>query len=77
MKRTGFILLLFVVFLYSCDKSDVMNDGTVTLNYDTIRPLSYLPVYPGSYWIYDDGDSVFTESEYKLYSYYLDRYKEK
>jgi len=34
--------------------------------YDTIFPKSYLPAYPGSYWIYNNGDTIKTNSGYIL-----------
>lgn len=33
---------------------------------DTLFPLSYLPAYPGSYWIYD-GDTVRANETYELH----------
>lgn len=43
--------------------------------YDTIKPLDYFPAFPGSYWIYNNGDTLRVEDNYKLciynHAYYL------
>jgi hypothetical protein len=62
MKR----LILFVFILFGCnDKPEI--------EIQTIYPLPYLPVYPGSYWTYlnEFGDTIhsFVEDEYKTDRY--------
>lgn len=59
------ILLLLVLISCKKEKKEVP---------PTIYPLSYLPVYPGSHWVYIDekGDTAaqYSDSEYKLHQYY-------
>lgn len=47
--------------------------GCVKEQFDTIYPLEYFPVYPGSYWKFagSNGDTIThsTDPEYKLHSY--------
>lgn len=61
MKRLFFLFLCLSV-LGSCKKETKKNiddSGTVlTKTFDTICPLSYFPVYPGSYWKYIYSYSV-------------------
>ena len=58
--------MILIFILYSCKKEE-------QVNYQTIYPLPYLPVYPGSYWIYldENGDTVIsaTDKTYILHSY--------
>ena len=35
-------------------------------SYDTIFPRDYFPIHPGSYWIYDNSDTIICLEEYKL-----------
>ncbi len=61
---------------FSCKKDKVppILPPTIPKTIDTLYPLSYLPVYPGSYWKYVDsnGDSTIdiTNPTYEL-DYYL------
>jgi hypothetical protein len=53
MKKVRFIttiILLVGIFYISCESSDEIIN--VVPIYDTIKPLSYFPVFPGSYWRY-------------------------
>jgi hypothetical protein len=63
-----FTFVMVVVFLSSCKKDEI--------NYKTIYPLPYFPVYPGSYWKYitENGDTITqtTSADYLLDSYYID-----
>lgn len=58
--------IIFLIIFVSCQKEKQKD-------YETIVPLSYLPVYPGSSWTYlnENGDTVkqFTLPEYQLHSY--------
>jgi hypothetical protein len=60
-----YLFILFIVF-FSCKKDQ-------QVDYETIYPLPYLPVYPGSHWTYldENGDTLVqsTSSEYQLHSY--------
>lgn len=59
MKR---FLLPFICLLIlgSCKKDE----------YETRYPQAYLPTYPGSYWIYHDGDTIRTGNNYVLTEIY-------
>lgn len=37
--------------------------------YDTIKPFDYFPAFPGSYWVYNNGDTLRVEDNYKLCIY--------
>ncbi len=68
MKVIKLVLLLFILAgVISCKK----NKSTAPIR--TILPLPYLPVYPGSYWVYvgNHHDTTYstTNSSYVLYSY--------
>lgn len=64
------LILLFAINLQSCRKDNVEDlfgpppcDTTFIQNYsfDTVYPSDYIMAYPGSWWVYDDGqiDSCF------------------
>lgn len=61
------IILVSAVVLLACNKEQV-------IEYETLYPLPYLPVYPGSSWTYihpPDKSTVIhtTKPEYALHSY--------
>lgn|SRR5574344_1313946 len=62
-----FTALIFIQL--GCNKNKDHDPEDVS-EFDTIFPKSYLPVYPGSYWVYgnEDGriDSVFSADDYVL-----------
>lgn len=65
MIRYAGILALIVVVLASCEKAE-------PIEHETLTPLPYLPVYPGSSWTYVlDGKTIVetTASDYELHSY--------
>jgi len=75
MKNSAFIILIFV-FLFACKKDIPVTEPDPVNNmngYDTLKPLNYYPVYPGSYWRYleNDTDTVIqsTSSNYLPHSY--------
>ncbi len=75
MKNSAFIILIFV-FLFACKKDIPVTEPDPVNNvngYDTLKPLNYYPVYPGSYWKYleNDTDTVIhsTSSSYLPHSY--------
>ncbi|MBP1644647.1 MAG: hypothetical protein H6Q16_222 [Bacteroidetes bacterium] len=45
-------------------------------DYDTILPKEYFPAFPGSYWVYNNTDTLRVMEDYQLYIYrrYLDYY---
>jgi hypothetical protein len=54
MKKILLLLLVSLTF-YQCKKepSKIDQDPTpLNKNFDTIKPLSYYPMYPGSFWKY-------------------------
>lgn len=71
---TFLIIVLAVMLVYSC-KKDTINDNQPKseVNYDTLFPLDYLPVFPGSWWKYNssNGDVTYlrTDSVYQIDSY--------
>ncbi|WP_317899784.1 hypothetical protein [Aurantibacillus circumpalustris] len=71
MKKIIYFVLLFALTLVSCkkegDEPKVELNATIPVDpiivYDTIKPSSYFPAYPGSYWTYtDDKNQSFTSS---------------
>lgn len=46
-----FIISILGLLLWSCRKDELVD-------YKTIEPLSYFPAYPGSYWVYNNGDTM-------------------
>ena len=63
-----------LLFFTACKKHNSTHTGKTDLTYDTIKPLSYFPAYPGSYWKYIDSNNdtiVYkTDSIYKK-DYYV------
>ena len=47
------LIVVFICFVLSFCKKESEKDINQQ-EYDTIKPLSYFPVYPGSYWIYKE-----------------------
>ncbi len=43
------------------------NTDTVVCIYDTIKPLEYFPAFPGSYWVYNDHDTLKVADQYEMY----------
>lgn len=62
MNFLKYILLTFAIgsLIVSCEPK---------AEPDFVYPLEYLPAYPGSYWIYNNGDQIVTSSSYVLHSY--------
>lgn len=51
-------IIIFTAFiaisaLFSCEKND-----KAPVVATTVQPLPYFPAFPGSYWIYDNGDTM-------------------
>ena len=44
--------------------------GTPAPPPDTAQSMSYFPTFPGSYWVYDNGDSATIADEYQLCNHY-------
>lgn len=64
-----------LLFFTACKKHNSTQTGKTNLTYDTIKPLSYFPAYPGSYWKYIDSNNdtiVYkTDSIYKKDNYVI------
>ncbi|NOZ47789.1 MAG: hypothetical protein GXO79_13560 [Chlorobi bacterium] len=58
--KISVILLISLTVLFSCKDEPIP---------ETILPEKYLPVYPGSWWIYSNGETKTTGSSYVLNSY--------
>jgi hypothetical protein len=70
MMKTTFIFgTLTILFgLTSCERSNE-DKPEDTVIHDTIKPLEYFPTYPGSYWIYDNNDTLIVTAQYEKYIY--------
>ena len=55
-----FVLLFILVLSFSCQKEEEP---------PIIYPKNYFPAYPGSYWVYTNGDTRTVEPDYYLHSY--------
>jgi hypothetical protein len=66
-------LLLMISLFTACKKSAIEVHEPQPVAYDTIRPLGYYPVYPGSWWKYMvNGTQISYDSvgaQYMLHSY--------
>lgn len=69
IKINKWILICFISLFTFCKKEEIKN-------YQTIYPLPYFPVYPGSYWKYNDSigniSEIKTSDNYMLHSFYFD-----
>jgi len=65
-KTIIFGVITVLIGLISCEKDNEKkpNDSVI---YDTIKPLDYFPAYPGSYWIYDNNDTLKVANQYEKY----------
>lgn len=71
------IFLFASLILFQCKKDSEespppSNSTPTTTQYDTIKPMSYYPVYPGSYWKYIENDTdtiVSNATAYAPHSY--------
>lgn len=59
-RLAQFIFIMCFFLCYACDDA-------VELEY--VTPLSYMPVYPGSYWDYTDGSRVKVATQYQEHQY--------
>ena len=82
MKQLRILCSMFIVFLliFSCSKKEIQDieeteeseerEEIIIPSYDTIFPSEYLPAYPGSWWKYDNGETIKIDSVYHLRSIY-------
>lgn len=67
MKSTFFLgVLSLSMVVFSCKKNDTSPSPA---SYQIMEPQSYLPAYPGSYWIYSNGDTLKVADEYQKYTF--------
>jgi len=59
MKNLYLLLILFGL-LSSCEKDNPLS---------IVYPKEYLPAYPGSWWLYSNGEQVTVQPEYVAHSY--------
>ena len=74
MKKINvFLLITTIAAQLSCKKTTTsvatdenVNEETAIVKkvIDTVKPLSYLPAFPGSFWKYSDGSKVTTSPNY-------------
>ena len=63
-------LFILILVMVSCEKTSIIksSDPIYDIIYDTIKPLDYFPIYPGSWWKYDINDSLISiDSVSKIY----------
>ena len=65
-----FGLLVMIIFDLGC-KKDNSQTGIQSVPF---VPLSYLPVYPGSYWTYKNGNDTTTSSTADTLTYFQGKY---
>lgn len=62
------LLIVFLISVTSCDKKDAPEPSKPAVPIDTIFPGDYFPAYPGSFWIYDNNDTVRIENGWHQYA---------
>ncbi|HON18674.1 MAG TPA: hypothetical protein PK990_05840 [Salinivirgaceae bacterium] len=55
-----------MIGVISCEKDNTTKTND-SVAYDTIKPLEYFPAFPGSYWIYDNNDTLKVADHYEMY----------
>ncbi len=76
MRRTIiFGVIIVLIGLISCEKDKEIKP-IESVAYDTIIPLDYFPAYPGSYWIYDNNDTLKVADQYEKYIFNSAEYDE-
>ncbi len=73
-KALSFLIIsTLITFTISCKKEDPSDnvDNEETEVIDTLFPGEYFPVYPGSYWNYNDGSTFTVKATYEI-SYVYD-----
>ncbi len=66
-------IITILVGLTSCEK-DIETKLDNSVNYNIIKPLDYFPAYPGSYWIYDNYDTLKVAEQYEKYIFNSEGY---
>ena len=72
MKKCALISTLLLIVMFSC-KKETQIQAEIEQEYDTIKPRSYFPVYPKSWWKYKIDGATITLSNvsdgYQMHSY--------
>jgi len=78
LKQLSTLCSMFIVLFlfFSCSKKEIQDieeteeseetEVIIVPSYDTIFPSEYLPAYPGSWWKYDNGETIKIDSSYHL-----------
>lgn len=67
MKRIWFFgTLAILTGLISCQKNNKNTPGNTAI-YDTVKPADYFPAFPGSFWVYDNDDTLKVADQYEKY----------
>lgn len=78
LKQLSTLCSMFIVLFlfFSCSKKEIQDieeteeseetEVIIVPSYDTIFPSEYLPAYPGSWWKYDNGETIKIDSGYHL-----------
>lgn len=61
------LLVLSLPFFLCCEKETKPKPVISGEIYDTIKPSEYFPAYPGSYWVYDNNDTLKVADQYQKY----------
>ena len=61
MKANNLLVIIILLLISSCERSDesIMK----------IAPLEYFPAYPGSYWVYSNKDTIRVNENYEKCTY--------
>ncbi len=51
------VLIAVLIGFSSCEKSDNPAPDNI-ISMDTIKPLEYFPAFPGSFWVYNNNDTL-------------------
>jgi len=65
MKHFLIIGTILSVISLSCSKSN--NEPAPTVVFDTIFPGEYFPAFPGSWWLFDNGDTMKVAGRYEVF----------
>ena len=68
-KKLYFAFLIFLGMLISCNKDIEIQAINNFVAFDTIKPMEFFPAYPGSYWIYDNNETLKVANQYEKYIY--------